>query len=297
MEQPKKTFRQYLPSKKFIRALLVLIVAAALIAIIASIFTSRGNTNNLSRSTVAEVVGQDSNKNGVADWEESLWGLDPKGNGERNRALIDQKRAEAGLPPLSESSNEPASTKTETFTRDLLATILALHQSGQLTPEALVRLSESIGQDLDARREIEPRYSITDMNVVGDNEQVTKNYRRTLEELVATYEASDIGTEFEVIGEELETELENPSFGYLSSIADSYAGLAAEIVSIPTPPEPAYYALALANASAQISGSLQKIQDFESDTFSGMIGIDEYIDGQRKFDRAVDNLADYFAEN
>lgn len=301
LDVEKSDNKKYLPSKKFVRVFGVLLLCTLVVLVATSFFKTRKvfNANETAGSkTLGEVVTKDSNKNGIADWEESLWGLDPNADGQKNKSQIVERRASAGLPTLEEAEQTVDVTETARFTRELLTTILALQQSGELTSDALVRISESMGQDLEERREVANSYSITDLSIVETNSTSARaSFRQDIEMIVATYEASDIGNEFELIGVELAKEEGEPSLASILPIADTYAELAKELIATPTPSAAAYDVLMLANASDRLARALRKISAFPTDSLLGIIGIDEYLQEQNSFDRAVENLAVYFTEN
>ncbi len=80
--------------------------------------------------TVGDLLSKDSNGNGIADWEEKLWGLDPSvlyTNGVPNKTLIEQKKLALGV---SNESNVPED-ETDALARELITIATALGQEGQ----------------------------------------------------------------------------------------------------------------------------------------------------------------------
>ena len=52
------------------------------------------------------LVGRDSNTNGIPDWEEALWGLDPYADGATNKNTIIAKKAAQGIPTSTNTSTD-----------------------------------------------------------------------------------------------------------------------------------------------------------------------------------------------
>ena len=84
-------FKKYLPSKKFTAVILFIVVIIVLFFTVKSIVKffhnralSKGQPIPVS-VTVETIVQKDGNDNGIADWEEYLWGLNPNRNGEKNK--------------------------------------------------------------------------------------------------------------------------------------------------------------------------------------------------------------------
>src|ERR1044072_2206217 len=99
-----ETIKKELPSKKFTVVTGIVLIVVAGVLIVSSYFASstifsRSINKNApveSSGTVADIITRDTNGNGISDWEETLWGLDPKGNGEENKKTITAKKAAAG---------------------------------------------------------------------------------------------------------------------------------------------------------------------------------------------------------
>lgn len=85
----------YLPSPEFRRRALVvfiLIVIILLVTWLAPKLHQKIVARNEARALIVkDLVAQDQNQNGIQDWEEALWGLDPNTNGPENREFIMSK--------------------------------------------------------------------------------------------------------------------------------------------------------------------------------------------------------------
>ena len=289
--------KKILPSKKF-----ALIIGAGAVLLIVFFATANliGGTKGYIKGggrppvsatgTLGDVINRDSNGNGIADWEESLWGLDPKIDGEKNKQIIEQKRKQAGIIPTT--GGTISETPTEQFSRDLVATIFALHQSGSPTPEAVTNLSLAIGGDIDTKRSTEPTYRTSSISSVSAPSR--EKYKKNLEQALTYYIDQDIGSELDSIAESLDVNDEE-ALSKLSYFSDLYKNLAEDVVDLKTPKDAVTYALALANASAKISKSLSKIKEYNTDALSALVGVDEYLSGLDDFDAATSKFAAYFS--
>ncbi len=92
-------FKKYLPSRKFLFIVLFIIVLIVLfffvkgiISFIKNRITSKQTNETPVTLTVGGIIQKDGNENGIADWEEYLWGLNPNKDGEKNREFIYQRK-------------------------------------------------------------------------------------------------------------------------------------------------------------------------------------------------------------
>ena len=297
-EQPSR----FLPSKKFI----TFISACILIVLLVFVVSSHFGTNNkfvrskngimLSQSsTVGDLVTQDSNSNGIPDWEESLWGLDPKGDGLANKKIIDAKKLQNGVTTNTNTTNEQNLTETDRFVRQFLSTVIALQQSGNLTTEAVANMTASVNEDLDQKRAPAITYSTDNLQIVSDTPQNKKDFATKLYKILTKYSNSGLGTEFTIINGSLQSGTNQISLNELAPIAQAYSGFAADITQLKVPSGASDDVVALANASAQISYAINLTGKIYGDAMSGVVGVDEYVKNRAIFDQISADLANYIA--
>lgn len=299
-----------LPSKKFVIVIGSCVAIVLIVLGVSSLWGShglfsQGNTIPApveATGTVGDVISRDSNNNGIPDWEESLWGLDPKGDGAANKKTIDEKRAaNAAATGSSQASvGTPGTTATDQFARELLSTILALNQSGSLTPDAVARIGESIGANIDSKRVPEtPTYVLTDMlTIKGTSPAMRSKYMQSFKAAFQKATDGGLGTEFDIISSSLDSEHAGAeSLAGLAPIAKAYADFGKQLTTINTPDDGVFYALALANASASVSKALEKTSLIYTDAISGMVGVDDYLNAFEAFDGASGRMAEYLRQN
>ncbi len=106
--------KNYLPSRKFVirtaTIAILLIVAISVYKITLFIKDKLTKKDPVVMTIKSDVIQKDSNNNGIPDWEESLWGLDPKGDGVSNKEFImTQKEALAKENNVNPVDNQPLS--------------------------------------------------------------------------------------------------------------------------------------------------------------------------------------------
>jgi hypothetical protein len=176
--------KKFLPSKKFVKTILGIIVLIVIITLIGSI----SNKKTLFKSTsqqgkvlvVSEAVERDTDGDGLKDWEEALWGLDPKNPDTDGDGLIDSdeiRKIQEFLGAGNENNpDNPANDKTKTgaLTRDVLTIAQAINQSGTITKESSEAITDEIAKYLE-KQDLE-KFTIKDITVV---EQATPAQLKT----------------------------------------------------------------------------------------------------------------------
>ena len=228
-------------------------------------------------ATVSDLITQDSNNNGIPDWEESLYGLDPKGDGVSNKKIIDEKKNKSKQANgIINGSSNVSLTETSKLSREMLSTILALQQSGNLTSAAINNLGSTLGSAIDAKRDTTPTYTIDNMTVVPDGATAMVAYEKGFSAALATSQKSGVGNELSVIYQALDETTGKDNITKLDSYAMGYDKLASDIIAIKTPEKLSQRSLAFANACSLMSHSLKKIELMYSDVSTGLVGFDEY---------------------
>ncbi|MEI6316670.1 MAG: hypothetical protein WCO65_03020 [bacterium] len=279
--QKPNDLKEVLPSKKFVKTILICIGSCVVILLIANYFGSRSAFSKPAVSikdsaTISDLLVQDSNNNGIPDWEESLYGLDPKGDGISNKKIISDKKIQSKQANGIVDGGDTSVTETGKLSREMLSTILALQQSGNLTSAAVDNLTNTLGTTVNAKRDTVPTYTIDNITVVDDSAKAMAVYEKGFSVALATSQKSDVGNELSIIYQALDEKTGKDKLAKLDSYAAGYAKLASDIVAIKTPQKISQKSLAFANACSLMSHALKKIEVMYSDAPTGMIGFDEY---------------------
>lgn len=273
-------YKKYLPSKKFV-AVIVLIIA-----IIAIFFTIKGvislfhknkttNKNNQVNITVGEVIQKDSNYNGIADWEEYLWGLDPAKNGPENKAFINSKKSvlaqNGGIIPSDDSKTI---TENEALSQEFFAAIVSLQQTGNLNDDSLKSISDAVGQRAVATP-LPDVYTKADLKVIPDSANANTEYYNAYNTLVTKYQNEDMGSELTLISQGLGNN--DPQALYAAkTVGQAYVSFSSEFVKIPVPSSIATIHLRMANDYNKIGQAIGGLTVILSDQIAGMKAILNY---------------------
>ena len=139
---------------------------------------------------IETLITKDTDKDGLLDWEESLWGTDPAnkdtdGNGvgdEVEVAKLKEQKIESG-----EVTDPDDLTETDKFSRELFSTIVALNQAGAIDEATIDKLSDSLTEQIGNAPQ-EKVYKTGDIKIINkDDPQTIKNYNDAMDKIHAEY--------------------------------------------------------------------------------------------------------------
>lgn len=273
-------FKKYLPSKKFVSVVLFITILIVLFFVVKSginlLKNRKTDTNgNLISMTVETVIQKDTNANGIADWEEYLWGLNPKITGPENKEyILAQKRTLEKNGFISSQDDSSKITQNELLSRQFFATIISLQQSGNLDQGAIDSISTTIGQEVKSEN-LPDIYSIEMLNIKKDSDQADIDYLNNFASLLDKYADRDIGGEMTIFAQGIV----NNDFQALyasKTIADAYIEFSNDLVKIPVPSSLSQKHLMLANDYAKVGESINGFIQVKSDPIIGMKSLLNY---------------------
>jgi hypothetical protein len=286
---------KYLPSKQFIARLTILGIACILvfgIYAISSYFKNRAIKSGAIPLVVQDVVQKDTNKNGIADWEESLWGLDPTKNGENNKLIITSKQqALAKANNTNGTLDSGTSAENEILAKQFFATIVSLQQSGNLTDASLQSVADTIGNQVKATPVLDIYTKSMQKTVKADFDSIFV-YKKSLKALFLKYQNKNIGDELSFIA----TVLKNNDSGAvkaISDVAEAYHNFGTELIKIPVPSTMAPTILSLANDYEKTSVSVDGLSKIISDPIIAMRALTNYKKYNDELVNIIDSLSGF----
>ncbi len=289
--------KNFLPSKKFVHRLLIIIAVLAVVLSISQLIKFLKNKNSDQTVVTTKVVAKnlivDSNDNGIPDWEERLWGMNPNKNGEKNKEFILSKRATLNqentvLDNIVENSEI---AENETLARDFFALVMAMGESGELNEESMQSLSDLVGEKIESTP-IEDIYTQNMLTIKGDSPSEKSLYYENLKKLTEKYQDANIGDELSLIAQGLINE--NPQAPEVAtSIALAYQSFGKALIEIPVPESFSLRHLSLANNYEKTGQSLLGLTKLLSEPVTGMKALINY----KKYNDALVSDWQYMADN
>jgi len=299
-------YLKYLPSKKFILIISAGVVLAVVIFMI--FFMSSSGENfitgdkkensalKIENQTIISLIQNDSDGDGIADWEEALWGTDKNKkitfNDMPDATYIENKKKEL---KIESSINETKLTETEKFAREFFSSYSAMKSSGQIDSDTINSFSNALGQKI-VNPALIDYYKETDVKTSTlDNVATKQKYYQDMQNLFKSYQSVGLGDELDIISKGLAsnsasgTTDNTDQYSRLSIIANAYQDFAKKIMEMSVPSSLAQYHLQIANSSNNTGISVANMEKIIDDPIVGLSGLSQY---QKYSDDLVKAVAD-----
>lgn len=281
--------KDYLPSKKFTYIVLGFIGLGILIFLISNTFFGKNHflsskkEKNLEtqKLTVNQLIQKDSDQDGVADWEEALWGTDPNKKitfeNTPDGTYIDNKKK---LLNIEDKANTENMTETDKFAREFFTAFTAMKASGQIDTSTINNFSNALGQKI-----IDPTlidtYATKDIkNTKKDDLESKQKYYVSLKTLFEKYKSEGIGEELTIVGNNLSNSSSSDGQNTLSNnlliISQAYKDFAQKVIETPVPESLSQYGLKIANGANNTGISVLNMSKIVNDPVIGISGLSQY---------------------
>ncbi len=256
--------------------------------------SEKNNPNlTISNQTIGELVQSDLDKDGIPDWEESLWGTDK--NNKMTFGIPDLEYVESKKQELDvqQAQNDKTLTETEKFAREFFASYSALQTSGA-SSEMVNNLSNKLGESI-GNPNLPDIYTVSEVKTTNDITDISKiEYYSSVSDLYDKYEAKyKLGYELEMVSDELishSSEKNSESVKELYKIGEAYKSLAQDIMNLSVPKNLAGYHLEIANSAHNTGVSVLNMMKVTNDPVIGISGVSQYQKYSKDFEKAVSDL-------
>lgn len=283
-----------LPSKKFlIRGGIAIGIVAIILIVQTQWFLALFNKKprpidpNL---TIGGAVAKDSNGNGIPDWEERLWGLDPTElyTGDMsNREIIENKKRALGLTVEGdEELNE-----TDRLARQLFSIGSSLGQEGASLTN-IGSAGEALGQSVEVQT-VTDNYYFADLKTTPTTRSSVTSYQKRLTTTIGKYKSNDIN--LKIVLSALETG-DYSKLPQLKQTAITYRALAQELSSMTAPIGVAQYHLDMMNGFYGQATAFDLLAQLDENGIVGLNGLAIYKEYSVKLDSALFDINQYIIE-
>lgn len=251
--------------------------------------------------TVGDLVNKDTDGDGVPDWEEPLYGLDPTkkettpgipDSTALNKMKVDQSTNEQGLSSLNGATGTQNLTQTDKFSQELFSTVASLSQNGTLDQAAVEQITSSLADHV---KNTPPRkiYAMTDIKVISDNSaKAVKTYFDTLNYIThkkypTNKNIIDIMQRFMIDANNVDTSVLtelNPVIAQMQNILNGTVG-----ISVPS--DLSQIHLDYINTLEKLLENLNDITLYDSDVIVALGGISQYQTNITLYQSATQNLS------
>lgn len=293
-------------------------LAFAVIVITGAWFLSKPGGASLANAESTEALLksyaiQDTDGDGLPDWEESLYGTDPKKADTDGDGVNDAQAVKEGLVKLSLSAEVPAApgpdlaadipgttaastTLTDQFSQVFFNNYIQSRGDSVPTQEEMQTFVENAVTSLEQSRQRPDAYTASDLKVSGQGADALKAYAAAAEQ---AFIANDSHLPYGEMTYLSDAVLKNDSsaFTAIEKLSASYGSMARAIAAIPTPSDLAEGDLALINSLAHLSDTLTDLGAVEADPVRGMLGLAEYQTDSQAFTDSIVALGAIYAKN
>jgi len=281
-----------------IGVLIIIFLAILLLSSSEEIFGSNDKKNNLGLRVedqgLVALLQRDTDGDGIADWEEDLWGTD------RNKKItfedtpdatyIANRKKELNLEATTDVKNL---TETEKFAREFFASYSAMKASGEVDQETINAFSGSLGQEI-ADPTLLDIYTLEKTKLSSsDNTATQKKYYETLVQTYQKYLDIGLGNELGLIGSivsgntSVDTTSEAKTLG---TIGNAYIDFGKDVMKISAPESLTSYHLKIANSANNTGISILNMNKVIDDPIIGLSGLSQYQKYSDELISAVEEL-------
>lgn len=231
-------------------------------------------------ATVEDLIKQDTDGDGVLDWEEGLWGLDPTKAettpGTPDITVVNKLRAEGGFSLEDSGAYEENLTQTDKFSRELFSTVASLNQAGAIDQAGVDKIGESLSLQLQnsPQRKI---YTLADIKTTADENK--KSVQKYYDALNAIHDKNPItGNALDILQRALleNGDIDTAVLTELNSIINPIESSITAVLSVSVPQSLAKLHLNLLNAFEKMTENLSDIKLVESDPVVAMGAVSQY---------------------
>jgi hypothetical protein len=291
---------QYLPSKNFIKFFGGVIALSLLIWGGSSLFAKKASYV----ARVDEKAGEmgenvefyeiDTDEDGVKDWEEALWQLNPLSkdsdedgveDSEEVRLQREEIQRDNNIAP--EESSDENLTQTEIFARQFFSTASLLNQGGQISQESVEEFGIAFG-DTVKNSFIEDIYTLANLRLSGVSKP---EYKKFLVAVVGPIIEKNI-SELSAINTFI-TKKDAESLAKLEEAIDGLKQMTEGFLSVKVPYGVAGIHLSIVNNAAKTVIGLSSIKKIEEDPLTAVVGLNQYIRYSGELEKNFKVLAEY----
>lgn len=317
----------FLPSKKFNMVLAGLLIAAGGVFAVSALFPQHKSAGGDIATKVKEAGSiqfkdTDTDKDGLKDWEEALWGTNPRNPDSDSDGTNDGDEVLAGRNPTIEGPNDSLEsnpellaranggdtarktneekgnrTLTDRVSRTFIAEYLnAKRSDAHLSDGEQERVLATLQGEFSGMFSGAQKYSLSDVLTTNDTtEEALRTYGNALGSIVLEH---SFETENELLllkraVEEGDTE----AFETIRFIADAYRAMENDFRETPAPRDAREEHRALLNSVATLAHIVEGMEKAETDPLRALLAIQSYEKAVQELQDALAGLGTYFKDN
>ena len=243
----------------------------------------------------AEILDIDSDDDGLKDWEETLWKLDPNNpdtdkNGVSDAEEVKKKMTEIDTKSETEESNKDGvegesyttGTETDILSKKLFAEYMNLKKSGNFNEESVTAtVNNLVAEEIQNKKVIQYYFPKDVKTFSSDNKTLLKSYGNSFAAIRTKYQKQYLDNPLVKEGET--ANLIDPEFlKGLLRVSEVYRNMAVELSKITAPKNFTDTHLEILNNYMASSDGLKEMGALSTDPVMGMIGTQRHMEAATK---------------
>ncbi|MBU6431007.1 hypothetical protein KGQ29_01380 [Patescibacteria group bacterium] len=255
----------------------------------------------------AEIMNVDSDGDGVKDWEETLWGLDPHNPDTGNTGVPDAEKVRRKMKEIDEKSlnnlngniagNQYATdTETNLLGKKLFAEYINLKQSRNLNDDSINKAMMNLVSEI-RNKDTVTYYFVKDLKTFPDSDKLSvKKYGNSFAMIRNKYDS--LYMQNPVVGSEDPAGITSPEFTRgVARASDLYLKMTQELSKLQVPKGLADAHTEILNDYRASAEGLKGFGSLGNDPIVAMIGLQKHSDAASKENNLLRSIADYFLKN
>lgn len=291
--------KKFLPSRQFSMIFGGAILIGVVVFFLFRIFGSKTEVNQdiIALATRQIIEETDTDNDGLRDWEEALWALDPADPDTDDDGILDGQEVEKRKKEIAEGNQNLAKsdeqqTETDRFARQILTLALNLDRTGvDVTEEELTKIVSGFVEGVNP--EVLEVYSASDITISPD--QTAQGYYNQMSVLIG-----DVGKdqEYELsIFERAVSSNKKKVLKELEPIIVEYSSVYGKVKDVPVPVAVASDHLDFLNATTQMAVALFSLSQYFDDPIISVRGIREYQIAENNLQQSSERITKYLQKN
>lgn len=261
-----------------------------------SLFTNNGVTVVRETDTLPRFDDIDSDGDGLFDWEEALWGTDPKNQTSDGRNISDNEYVKNLIEnPDSQklSSFGTSTTMTGAFGINFFNEYIALKQSNKLTNETIEDLANRLSNEV-LSSGTNKTFTVPPSQIFEDSDTASvQRYGNSVAEIreryQTEYQRNQISSsDFEVAEKANQAQM---------NVGNLFTRMANELGALPVPRLAVSIHESLVTSYQQSGEAFYAMANAGTDPMKAVVGLQAYNDATSAEAEAVQNLGRYFAQS
>lgn len=295
----------HLPSKK-LSLVIILIVVGILIFIFKDkavlLFQSKDQKaqEEFLNTKIQDFAVLDTDQDGLYDWEEALWGTDPKDKDSDNNDVddkeeIEAKKKELGISDLP-TENQENLTETERISMEMFTVFASLEQRGLLDDTAIENMALIFSEKISDPIEISDSSIKTDFPIIEDTAVNAKLYEKNVKKILEIAQNASVGKEMATFAT-LIGEPNKKNEKALIDISIAYAEMAEDLNKISVPKSISEIHKKIIINSTKVGVTIDLLKNYETDPVVATKGFVLYKDTSVSLEENIYSLLSYFQKN